>query len=609
MHTDEMVDLDQDTLSGAFRAVAFGLAALILAQTIVAYVLHGQIRLGIIAASTSGCILIALGVWSMFRSDIRLPAWILMITLIVLSALASFATGGVDGSIAALFIIAPLGAAYFLGTKSSLLFGAVSILSVVGLYAIDEMGYIPDNPLNPHNVRVAHTIMLMFLISAALFLSVVFARRVARHALETEKSLRKVEEAVRVKSDFLANMSHEIRTPMNGVSGMLQLLLRSDLNADQRHQAKLALSSAEHLMVLLNDTLDMSKLEAGQLTLETITIDLPELVEMSAETLSGKAEEKNAEIKVHLEEGLPTQIVSDPTRLKQILINLVGNAVKFIDDGGHVHLSVKMRRKGGHEVLRFEVEDDGIGVPDHLQDHIFQRFTQAQSNTTRQFGGTGLGLSICKQLTELMAGRIGVLSDGSTGSLFWFEVPLQRPTDQHSHHSEIDPFVEAGENPLADPVQLPRRNLSILLAEDSHVNQQVIRACFLPFEVDLICVDNGEEAVQMLSEERFDLVLMDIQMPVLDGVNATKQIRISGEPWAQTPVIALTANALEGDRETYIGAGMNGYVSKPVNLELLLEEVTQVTGFDFWQDSPLPDAETGSPGSEVSLRSLPASSS
>ncbi len=600
MQSDEMGHLDQATLIGVFRAVVFGLAALVFTQTIIAYLLHGQVRLGIIAASTSGCVLVALGVWSLFRTDVRLPAWILMTTLIVLSALASFATGGVDGSIAALFIIAPLGAAYFLGTGSSIFFGAVSVFSVVGLYAIDEMGYIPDNPLNPHDVRVAHTVMLTFLISAALFLSVVFARRVARHALETQKSLRKAEEAARVKSDFLANMSHEIRTPMNGVSGMLQLLLMSDLNEEQKHQAKLALSSAEHLMVLLNDTLDMSKLEAGQVDLETITIDLPELVSMSAEMFRGKAEEKHIEVKVHLEDGLPSQIIGDPTRLKQILINLVGNSVKFVGEAGHVHLSVKMRRKGGQEVLRFEVEDDGIGVPDSLKEHIFQRFTQAQSTTTRQFGGTGLGLSICKHLTELMAGRIGVLSDGVSGSLFWFEIPLQRKIDQKSF--EADGIMPAGPLgvPQIDGATPPKRRLSILLAEDSHVNQQVIRACFLPFDVDLICVENGEQAVEKLSEERCDIVLMDIQMPVLDGVQATRKIRASAESWADVPVIALTANAMEGDRETYIESGMNGYVSKPVDLELLLEEVTQVTGFDFWQEGPQSSSELEEQAREVS---------
>lgn len=585
MQPDEIDDLDQVTLSGAFRAVAFGLATLIFAQTAVAYLIHGQVRLGIIAASTSGCILVALGIWSLFRADIRLPAWILMTTLIVLSALASFATGGVDGSIAALFIIAPLGAAYFLGTRSSIFFGAISILSVISLYAVDEMGYIPDNPLNPHDVRVAHTVMLVFLISSALFLSVVFARRVAGHALETQKSLRKAEEAARAKSDFLANMSHEIRTPMNGVSGMLQLLLRSTLNDEQKSQAKLALSSAEHLMVLLNDTLDMSKLEAGQLTLESIDIDLPELARVATAMFAGTAQKKNVEIKVHLEDDLPMEIVGDPTRLKQILINLVGNAVKFVGTGGHVHVSVKKRRKGAHEVLRFEVEDNGIGVPDSVQDHIFDRFTQAQSTTTRHFGGTGLGLSICKQLTELMAGRIGVLSDGATGSLFWFEIPLQGRVDQHNQIGDSDLSVKAVDRSQADPTDLSKNSLSVLLAEDSDVNQQVIRACFLPFEVDLICVENGEQAVHMLDSDRFDVVLMDVQMPVLDGVQATARIRASAEAWAQTPIIALTANAMEGDRETYMNAGMNGYVSKPVDLELLLEEVTRVTGFDFWQEN------------------------
>lgn len=599
MQSDEMGNLDQTTLNGVFRTVAFGLAALIFAQTILAYLVHGQIRLGIIAASVSGCVLIALGVWSMFRADVRLPAWILMSTLIVLSALASFATGGVDGSIAALFIIAPLGAAYFLGTRSSLFFGAVSIFSVVGLYTIDEMGFIPDNPLDPHNVRVAHTVMLVFLISAALFLSVVFARRVASHALETQKSLRKAEEAARAKSDFLANMSHEIRTPMNGVTGMLQLLLKSPLSEEQRHQAKLALSSAEHLMVLLNDTLDMSKLEAGQLTLETINIDLTELVTMSAETFTGAAEEKDTEIKVHLEEDLPTEIIGDPTRLKQILINLVGNAVKFVGGGGHVHVSVKKRTKGGREVLRFEVEDDGIGVPDHLQQHIFERFTQAQATTTRQFGGTGLGLSICKQLTELMAGRIGVVSDGATGSLFWFEIPLQMTVAKNACGSGKTGAGSRGGGEVC--TELPSKtHLSILLAEDSHVNQQVIRACLLPFEVDLICVENGEEAVRMLSEESFDAVLMDVQMPVLDGVQATKKIRDSAETWSNTPVIALTANAMEGDRETYIEAGMDGYVSKPVDLELLLQEIMRVTGFDFWNDSPSIAAAADADAQEVS---------
>ncbi len=588
MRVDEMAKLDQSTLSGVFRTVAFGLAFLVFAQTIIAYLIHGQIRLGIISASTTGCVLVALGIWSMFRTDIRLPAWILMSTLIVLSGLASFATGGVDGSIAALFIIAPLGAAYFLGTRSSLIFGAASVLSVLALYALDEAGYIPNNPLNPENVRLAHTIMLTFLIGAALFLSVVFAREVARYALETQKSLIKAEEAARAKSDFLANMSHEIRTPMNGVSGMLQLLLRSPLNDDQKNHAKLALSSAEHLMVLLNDTLDMSKLEANQLSLESIEIDLPELVRNSVETFRGKAEEKNVRIKVHLEDDLPPEIVGDPTRLKQVLINLIGNAVKFVDSSGQIHVSVKSRTKGGQEVLRFEVEDDGIGVAPELQDHIFERFTQAEATTTREFGGTGLGLSICKQLVELMAGRIGVISNGVSGSLFWFEIPLRLRALKPIGRADDRSDAKAAGVPEAGIQRFETGSFSILLAEDSHVNQQVIKACFLPFSVNLVCVGNGEEALEAFDDQSFDVVLMDVQMPVLDGVEATKRIRTSGESWAQTPVVALTANAMKGDREAYLEAGMNGYVSKPVDLELLLEEVTRITGHDFWQE-PMPD--------------------
>eukprot|EP00439_Symbiodinium_sp_Y106_P089734 s1_g2270.t1 len=589
MRVDEMAKLDQTTLAGVFRVVAFGFASLVFAQTIIAYLIHEQVRLGIISSSISGCVLVALGIWSFFRADIRLPAWILMSTLTLLSGLASFATGGVDGSIAALFIIAPLGAAYFLGTRSSLIFGAMSVVSVLSLYALDEAGYIPNNPLDPGNVRLAHTIMLTFLIGAALFLSVVFARQVARHALETQKSLLKAEEAARAKSDFLANMSHEIRTPMNGVSGMLQLLLRSPLDDDQKNQAKLALSSAEHLMVLLNDTLDMSKLEANQLSLESIEIDLPELVRNSAETFRGKAEEKNARIKVHLEDDLPPEIVGDPTRLKQVLINLIGNAVKFVDSSGQIHVSVKSRTKGGQEVLRFEVEDDGIGVAPELQDHIFERFTQAEATTTREFGGTGLGLSICKQLVELMAGRIGVISNGVSGSLFWFEIPLRLRATKPAVHTHNQSGAKSAAVPEAGAQRSDTESFSVLLAEDSHVNQQVIKACFLPFSVNLVCVGNGEEALKACNDQSFDVVLMDVQMPVLDGVEATKRIRTSGESWAQTPVVALTANAMKGDREAYLEAGMNGYVSKPVDLELLLEEITRITGHDFWQEPMLDD--------------------
>jgi signal transduction histidine kinase/DNA-binding response OmpR family regulator len=372
-----------------------------------------------------------------------------------------------------------------------------------------------------------------------------------------------------LKHQFMANMSHEIRTPMNAIVGMTRLLLAKTPKSEQLRYLSAIQLSADNLLVIINDILDLSKIEAGKIIIEHIDFSIREIMQSVRDMLMLKAEEKKIDLRVYVDPAIVKRLTGDPTRLNQVLINLAGNALKFTEKGAVEVNALLHKKEQGKVWLRFDVTDTGIGIAPEYVDSIFDSFTQAGTDVTRKFGGTGLGLTISRQLVNLMEGEISVRSELGKGTTF----------------TVIVPFVEAAEQHEAKPVDMignlsaeRLKQLKVLLVEDNEFNRMVAEDT-LKETIPGIAIDiaiNGLEAVERVQKEKYDVVLMDIQMPVMDGVTATKKIRQLPEPAASVKIIAMTANVLQEDVQQYFDAGMNAYVSKPFNTDELLLKMDEV---------------------------------
>jgi PAS domain S-box-containing protein len=370
-----------------------------------------------------------------------------------------------------------------------------------------------------------------------------------------EAKAQAAEAASAAKSAFLANMSHEIRTPLNGMLGMAQALLQEELTHTQRSHVEIMVESGRTLMVVLNDVLDLSKIEAGKLAIEPVPVEIHESLRRTVNLFRPKAAEKGLTISLQLDANLPVQLRLDPVRVRQCLSNLVSNAIKFTETG-EVQVSARLKAGAAAPFMEISVSDTGIGMTEEQTARLFSDFMQADESTTRRFGGTGLGLSISRKLARLMGGDITVESANGAGSTFRLTFAV-RNLDE----GEAIPAPAVASTGVEPREWAGRR---VLLADDNPINRKVAQMFLKPLGVVVVEVADGSQALEKLAADRFDLVLMDVHMPVMDGIEAVSRLRASNAPWASTPVIALTADAMQGDRERFLAAGMDGYVAKPI---------------------------------------------
>ncbi|MDD3000195.1 MAG: ATP-binding protein [Candidatus Riflebacteria bacterium] len=387
------------------------------------------------------------------------------------------------------------------------------------------------------------------------------------------------------KSQFLASMSHEIRTPMNGITSMGEFLLETELTSEQRQYVEIIKSSSENLLHLINDILDFSKIEAGKMSFEAIDFNLVDIITASVDLIRIKTTQKGLYLNTKLDPNLPTRLNGDPMRLRQVILNLLSNAVKFTHEGGITLEAICKSISAGDVEIEFTVKDTGIGIEEDRISMLFDAFTQADGATTRKYGGTGLGLAISQKIVNLMGGELTAKSEFGKGSVFIFNIKMKKQSDSYVHKTltALKKSIEISEHrKIASSDHINPKEFNILLAEDNLTNQKVIEAIFKKISYNLDIANDGKEVIKMLRDKKYGLILMDCLMPVLDGYQTTRLIRSgeAGEINKDIPIIAITANAMTGDREKCVASGMNDYIAKPIQPRELISMLDKWANID-----------------------------